>query len=66
MKADKIIQRNFSGLTIFVPHLIDRPRCHSFNPRNGCLYCGNKTFRFHSKAGNKKYYQCEKCWGLNH
>jgi len=48
------------------PPLVNRRRCFSYNPQGGCLYCGNKTFRFHSKGYGKKYYQCEKCWGLNH
>jgi hypothetical protein len=48
------------------PSLVNRPRCFTYNPRDGCLYCANRTFRYYSKAGGKKYYQCEKCGGINH
>lgn len=48
------------------PSLVNRPRCYSFNPADGCLYCNNKSFRYHSTSHGKKYYQCEKCCGINH
>lgn len=54
------------GITYFFPPIVNRARCFSYNLENGCLYCGNKTFRSYSKAYGKKYYQCEKCWGINH
>jgi hypothetical protein len=54
------------GFTYFFPPLVNRPRCFTCNSPEGCLYCGNNTFRYYSKAGGKKYYQCEKCWGINH
>jgi hypothetical protein len=66
MKADKIIKRHINGLTIFVRPLVKRGRCYTYNPTEGCLYCGNKTFRYYSQAYGKKYYQCEKCFGINH
>lgn len=49
-----------------LPPLINRTRCFTYSPDEGCLYCSNKTFRYYSKSGNKKYYQCEKCGGINH
>lgn len=55
-----------NGYPYLFPPLVKRTRCNTFNLENGCLYCGNKTFRFYSKAANKKYYQCEKCFGINH
>jgi hypothetical protein len=60
--------RNYvaDGITYFFPPLVNRARCFSYNLEDGCLYCGNKTFRYYSKAYGKKYYQCEKCWGINH
>lgn len=54
------------GITYFFPPLVNRARCSTYNLEAGCLYCGNKTFRYYSKAYGKKYYQCEKCWGINH
>jgi len=54
------------GITYLFPPLVNRARCFSYNLENGCIYCGNKTFRYYSKAHGKKYYQCEKCWGINH
>jgi hypothetical protein len=53
-------------ITFFFPPLVGRSRCFTFNPEKGCLYCGNKSFRYFSSAGGKKYYQCEKCCGVNH
>ena len=78
MKEDKLIIKNFEYLNkpfvkviidnheFIFPELVNRPRCYTFDSPEGCLYCGNKTFRYHSKAGEKKYYQCEKCRGINH
>lgn len=54
------------GFPYLFPPLVNRKRSSTYNPEGGCLYCGNKTFRFRSKGGGKKYYQCEKCWGINH
>ncbi len=54
------------GAPYFFPPLVNRPKCSAYNPKEGCLYCGNKTFRYHSTVCNKKYYQCEKCGGINH
>jgi len=54
------------GFSYLFPPLVSRPRCFTFNPKEGCLYCGNKTFRYFSKVAGKKYYQCEKCGGINH
>jgi len=48
------------------PKLVNRARCKNYNPEKGCLYCGSKTFRFYSSVYGKKYYQCEKCHGINH
>ena len=48
------------------PSLVNRSRCFTYNPGGSCIYCGNKTFRYYSKSGGKKYYQCEKCEGINH
>jgi len=55
-----------NGFTYLFPPLVNKSPCFTYNPPEGCLYCGNKTFRYYSKAGGKKYYQCEKCWGINH
>lgn len=57
-ETEKIINRKLK--------LVNRSRCFTYNPNGGCLYCGNKTFRYHSSESGKKYYQCEKCRGLNH
>lgn len=46
--------------------LVNRHRCYTYNPPGGCLYCGNKTFRYWGQSFGKKYYQCELCWGINH
>lgn len=56
----------FDGSTYLFPPLVKRPRCFTYNPKEGCLYCGNKTFKYYSIVCNKKYYQCEKCRGINH
>ncbi len=63
MKADK---KRANKYFFERPKLVNRPRCKSYNPENGCLYCGNMTFRFYSSVYGKKYYQCEKCRGINH
>lgn len=60
------VKRVIDGFTYLFPPLINRPRCFTYNPPEGCLYCRNKTFRFHSSIYGKKYYQCENCWGINH
>ncbi|ODS35618.1 hypothetical protein BEH94_03430 [Candidatus Altiarchaeales archaeon WOR_SM1_SCG] len=54
------------GLPYLFPSLVNRPRCFTYGTENGCIYCGNKTFRYYSKVSVKKYYQCEKCGGINH
>ena len=54
------------GYTYMFPPLINRTRCATYQPKGGCVYCGNNTFRFYSKSGGKKYYQCEACAGINH
>lgn len=66
MKVDEKRKREAERLLYARLPLINRPRCHTFNPDGGCLFCGNKNFRYHCKAGGKKYYQCEKCRGINH
>lgn len=48
------------------PPLVNRARCFSYDSERGCLYCGNKSFRYYCQAYGKKYYQCEKCRGINH
>jgi hypothetical protein len=48
------------------PPLVKRLRCSTPYSKMACMYCGNTTFRYHSKSGGKKYYQCEKCRGINH
>ena len=60
--------RNYviDGLPYLFPPFVNRPICFTYNPKEGCLYCGNKTFRYYSKVVGKKYYQCEKCGGINH
>ncbi len=60
------VKRVIDGFTYFFPPLVNRPRCFTYDPPEGCLYCRNKTFRFHSSIYGKKYYQCEKCWGIVH
>jgi len=65
MKADKRYKEAKNLLYARLP-LINRPRCYTFNPDGGCLYCRNKTFRYYCTAAGKKYYQCEKCRGINH
>jgi hypothetical protein len=54
------------GFPYFSPNIVKRKRCFTYNPEGGCLYCGNKTFRYYSTVRKKKYYQCEKCGGINH
>lgn len=63
MKADKKLQNQYFYER---PKLVKRFRCKTYTPQAGCLYCGNKTFRFYSSVYGKKYYQCEKCRGINH
>ena len=60
------IKHIINGFPYFFPPLVNKPRCFTYTPSEGCLYCGNKTFRYHSKIAGKKYYQCEKCGGINH
>lgn len=60
------VKRVVNGYPYLFPPLVNKPRCSTYNPPKGCLYCGNNTFRYYSKGGGKKYYQCEKCWGINH
>jgi hypothetical protein len=60
------VKRVIDGITYLFPPIVNRPRCFTYNSPRGCLYCGNNTFRYYSKAGGKKYYQCEKCYGVNH
>ncbi|OIN97335.1 hypothetical protein AUJ66_03650 [Candidatus Desantisbacteria bacterium CG1_02_38_46] len=48
------------------PKLVNRSRCYTYDPGGGCLFCGNKTFRYYSTAYGKKYFQCEKYSGINH
>jgi len=59
-------KRVINGFTYYFPHLVNRSRCFTYNPAEGCLYCRNKTFRYYSTVYEKKYYQCEKCGGINH
>ncbi len=54
------------GFTFFFPPLVGRSKSFTYNPEGGCLHCGNPTFRYYSKVARKKYYQCEKCNGINH
>jgi len=54
------------GFPYFFLNIARRKRCHTYSPEGGCLYCGNKTFRYYSTVCKKKYYQCEKCGGINH
>jgi len=54
------------GFPYFFPPLVKRMRCFTYSPVEGCLYCRNKTFRYYSTVCRKKYYQCEKCGGINH
>jgi len=63
MKVDKKLQNKYFYER---PRLVNRSQCKNYSPEKGCLYCGNKTFRFYSNAYGKKYYQCEKCRGINH
>ena len=62
----RVKKRIIDGIAYYFPNLVNRPRCFSFNPLNGCLYCNNKTFRYYSNSYGKKYYQCENCFGVNH
>lgn len=62
----KIKKKIIDGVTYYFPTLVNRSHCYSFNPPKGCLYCKNKTFRYYSTSFGKKYYQCEKCCGINH
>lgn len=55
-----------NGFTYLFPPLVNKPRCSTYNLPEGCLYCGNNTFRYYSSSYGKKYYQCEKCRGINH
>ena len=66
MKADEEQKREAERLFYSRLPLINRPRCHTFNLDGGCLFCGNKTIRYYSSSYVKKYYQCEKCRGINH
>lgn len=65
IRHNKRFKENIAKQGVLLP-LVNRPRCYSFNPIDGCLYCNNKTFRYHSISHGKKYYQCEKCLGINH
>ncbi len=60
------VKRVIDGFTYLFPPLVNRSSCSTYNPPEGCLYCGNKTFRYYSCCFGKKYYQCEKCQGINH
>lgn len=63
MKVDKNIKNRYFNER---PLLVKRFRSKVYIPEAGCLYCGNKTFRFYSSVYGKKYFQCEKCRGINH
>lgn len=62
----KMKKKIIDGVTYYFPILVNRSRCFSFHLSEGCLYCSNKTFRYYSTSCGKKYYQCEKCCGINH
>jgi len=66
MRGDKKNTNEVQNLLFKKLPMINRPRCYTFNPEKGCLYCNNKTFRYYSCVAGKKYYQCEKCRGINH
>jgi hypothetical protein len=59
------VKHTIEGFTYLSPPLVKRERCFTYNPSAGCLYCGNNTFRYYSSGYGKKYYQCEKCQGVN-
>lgn len=54
------------GFLYLFPPLVNRSQCFTYNLEGSCIYCGNETFRYYSKSEGKKYYQCEKCGGINH
>ncbi len=66
MKVDEEHKKGAEKLNNLRLPLISRSRCYTFHPDGGCLYCGSKTFRYYCSAARKKYYQCEKCRGINH
>lgn len=67
MKADKDVKQEAAKQGIYIrPKLINRHRCYIYKPEGGCLYCGNKTFRYYCTVCDKRYYQCEACRGINH
>ena len=64
-KNKGFVKRIINGYPYLFPPLVNKSRCLTYNPPGGCLYCGNNTFRYYSKSGGKKHYQCEECWGIN-
>lgn len=63
IKSGKIIKRTINGFDYYFPKLVNRPTTSKHT--ESCIYCKNRTFRYFRSHFGKKYYQCEKCFGIN-
>lgn len=63
LKTGKIIKRTINGFDYYFPKLVNKPTTKQYT--ENCIFCKNKTFKHFSSHFGKKYYQCEKCFGIN-
>lgn len=63
LKNGKIVKRTIRGFDYYFPKLINKQTTKRYTEK--CIYCKNKTFRHFISRFGKKYYQCEKCFGIN-